>query len=497
MKLKSFTIGGNEVSLLGLRTLQIDGAINKIPNTFKATFLTSKVHLTSDITTMVGKPAIIYLTNGNATPADYCIFNGSVNQANPTAHTIEVQGVSDGFILSRIYENGNAWGSSYGNAKITSAMRYVIEASSTGLTQSLSAASTNSVTGFSTNSQDKTSLLRYLMQMSYSAAQGAPYVFYQSPTVSGALSANKIRCEPFGYNNGTTYTANVGVQMAGRPTWTNYSEEIINDITVYYNGGYYNLTDATSIATYGLRKSTYTNYCIDNATDADLIANTILWEWKNPKTTAVCDFLWSYLNDPAKDFPLLNKNFTVTDAMAKRTAVAMTSIAYSLKWPSGICRLTLGNIPFMFTDLLRDVVTRVRNGEIYATYPGAANTTLQNSHDAVANTNSVTPVKLKTITFTNGLPINYLVKFDMACTGSDTGYAQLYLNGTPLGPLLGTSNFAGYDTEPPAGTYITKRLAAGDALQLYAFNDTGGAKITYVKNFRVYYAGANFASTES
>jgi len=126
-------------------------------------------------------------------------------------------------------------------------------------------------------------------------------------------------------------------------------------------------------------------------------------------------------------------------------------------------------------------LTIQKYGTLTLTHTASDN--LKHSHDDTAQTNSSTYVKLKTITFPDGLAGNYRVKFDLRRTEDGIGYARIYKNGTPLGTEQSVEN-SSYETRSED---FTTDLEPGDTLELWGklIDATGG--YLQVRYFRVYY----------
>jgi hypothetical protein len=471
MKLNSLQLNGQEVKTK-VMSFDFGGALNTLPNTLSMTFLRPK--LESAVTPALNQVVSLFLTNGNATPVNYSPFHGYISKISPSSRFTTIEAVSGGYQLTRLTEESNDWNRQYSSRDIADVMKWVIQ-NGTGQTQSRSGTVGQNETGFKTNRQDKASLLRTLCMMSYKSP-AKPFVFYQSGT-----TANEVHCEPFGTDG--SYTLTVGTQIIGRPQWTDYADEIVNDLTVKYNGGQYSASDSTSITNYGRRKGTFYVYNIDNAADATLIANMILYEWKDPRTRCMANVNWKYIDDPHFAHMVLNKKYTTTDSQAGKTSVVLVCTGWQLHWPSGIMTLTLGNIPFLTSDLVHDIESKVANVDRYFDKPVAnvASANARHSHNAIVSIPSTQWGKQKTITFTQGLAASFRVHFEIRqSNGANWAFGQVFKNGAALGTFRSTQSVAyvGFDED------FVLPLSAGDTLELWAGNDTS---TSYCQNFQVLY----------
>jgi len=112
-----------------------------------------------------------------------------------------------------------------------------------------------------------------------------------------------------------------------------------------------------------------------------------------------------------------------------------------------------------------------------------ASDTVKHSHDASASTSSTSYVKLKTITFPDGLAGNYRVKFDIRVTYDGTGYGRIYKNGSPVGTeQTTTSTVFGTRTED-----FSVDLEPGDTLELWGKLVGASSGEVVVVDFRVCY----------
>ena len=108
---------------------------------------------------------------------------------------------------------------------------------------------------------------------------------------------------------------------------------------------------------------------------------------------------------------------------------------------------------------------------------------LTHSHDAEASTDSASYVKLKTITLTKAFAM-LRIKFDMKMeSGGINAYGRVYKNGVAVGTEQGSAS----ETYVTYSEDITGNWAIGDTIELWGWNDwSGAARLTYVKNFRVF-----------
>jgi hypothetical protein len=103
---------------------------------------------------------------------------------------------------------------------------------------------------------------------------------------------------------------------------------------------------------------------------------------------------------------------------------------------------------------------------------------VRNVNDAEKSTTSTTPVKVKEMRFNEYAP-KIDIYFELRSgDGTRNAYAQIYLNGTPIGTLRqnNSSTYKGYDE-------ILGPFYAGDLLQIYAWIEPGntGAYVRYMR----------------
>lgn len=107
------------------------------------------------------------------------------------------------------------------------------------------------------------------------------------------------------------------------------------------------------------------------------------------------------------------------------------------------------------------------------------------AHDGQSQTNSTSYVKAKTITLTG---LNFKsgqtqlqIQFQLYVIGaSETGYAKIYRNGSPVGTERSITYGGGWATFTENLTFVN-----GDTIELWHHATLGGANYSQVQNFRV------------
>jgi len=103
---------------------------------------------------------------------------------------------------------------------------------------------------------------------------------------------------------------------------------------------------------------------------------------------------------------------------------------------------------------------------------------VRNANDAEKSTTSTTPVKVKEMRFNEYAPKIFVYFQLRSGDGVHYAYAQIYLNGVPIGTLRqnNSPNYIGYDE-------ILGPFYAGDLLQIYAWVEAGntGAYVRYMR----------------
>jgi hypothetical protein len=109
---------------------------------------------------------------------------------------------------------------------------------------------------------------------------------------------------------------------------------------------------------------------------------------------------------------------------------------------------------------------------------------LRNSHDAEVDTSTTgaSYVKVKTMTFTDGIKGTLRVKFALKKAGGYTGYGRVYKNGVAIGAAkTGTDAWETESEDIDVGT-----IAPGETLELWGKAEHANAHV-YLKEFRTYY----------
>jgi len=334
----------------------------------------------------------------------------------------------------------------------------------------------NTVAEFYGYNERKYDLLRWLCLLSQNGAN-APWVFYQSGRDNVTFVWDK-----FGrYDTGITLT--VGTHAIEPMTWQKDENQIINTVTVNYTTGTYVATDAGSISTYGVRNMIINRPDINAAADATLIANQIVFYFKAPLEVVTAKVMHDSLFS-GTHYDVLNQKYTLTDATVGKTSMGpYTCIKHILHYPSFIDELTFG-MPYTSTQSFLNDMRSAMTWLSKDTFCPRVSDTVQHSLDVEASTASTTYVKLKTITFSAGLPARFRVKFDLKTSNvSYLAYGEIYWNGVNIGTEHYTYSTT-YVTYPVDCAFF---MQPGDTLEIWAHIQAGGGATAYVQNFRVCY----------
>lgn len=468
-RIYSLTINGTEVKD-ACRSLEGEIELNVLPAKCKATFITSR--LSALITPAVGQSAVLDLYY--ASGLNGVAIRGTVAKIQPVGRLTEITIESVGSDMAMMLEEGADWYAYSSSNDIGWAFRYIIE-HNTAYTGSVYPATVGyALTGFSPNKHKKTTLLRRLMQMS-KVGTSEPYVFFAHTQAS-----YPVYCSPLGYYTSTANnTLTVGDNIIGRPEWNNGDSDIVNTIVIRYKGGNVTMTDATSIATYGVKHGGVIDAPeISTLADAQQLGVGFLAEWANPRPSVKLKAKWDTYQYAGGNSLAINKKFTINDAAAGKSGVVMTLVKIRYKWPSNCDELTLGSVPFVTADMIGDLDSRVaslENANQGIQVRNVASDTVKLSHDASAATSSTTMAKVKTITVTGGLDAFYRVKVTASCGAPY--YTQLFKNGSPIRPRVSSAGF-NHDIAIP--------LSPGDTLEAWAMTSNGSYPVT-LTNFRVCY----------
>jgi len=120
-----------------------------------------------------------------------------------------------------------------------------------------------------------------------------------------------------------------------------------------------------------------------------------------------------------------------------------------------------------------------------------ASDNVRNSHNAeVSEANIGTGyVKVKTVTFTNGIKGTLRVTWEMKVGGTTPGYGRLYKNGVALGTPQANSDGA-YTGTPETEDVDVGTVAAGETLELWVAGSDATTDV-WAKNFRLSYDDEN------
>jgi len=449
-------------------SFDITKTIDGLPNIFSGKF--ARLALDALNVPALRHALAVYYTCADAT-AEY-EFNGYITKVDPVGgfYEIEAQSLSKKLLEQTFSTSQFA----------TMCDNIVMEISEldTGMTFSHPSGGWcgNYVAEFYGYNERKYDLLRWLCLLSQNGAN-APWIFYQSGRDNVTFVWDK-----FGrYDTGITLA--VGTHATEPMTWKKDENQIINTVTVNYTTGTYVATDAGSISTYGTRNTIINRPDINAAADATLIANQIVFYFKAPLEVVTAKVTHDSLFS-GTHYDVLNQKYTLTDATVDKTSQGpYACIKHILHYPSFVDELTFG-IPYASTQSLLNDILSAMKWLSKDTFCPRVSDTVQHSLDAVASTASTTYVKLKTITFSAGLPARFRVKFDLKTSnGSYLAYGEIYWNGVNIGTEHSTTST----------TYVTYSvdcaffMQPADTLEIWAHIQAGGGATAYVQNFRVCY----------
>lgn len=193
--------------------------------------------------------------------------------------------------------------------------------------------------------------------------------------------------------------------------------------------------------------------------------------------------------DPDTDVPALKiipQNDTATTKFSIQVRDAANSInKFTVDNDGNI--VTVGTVDGVDISTWRNAVSGVAALSVTREVPHhinkAASANARNSHDAEATSQSITYVKVKTITLTNGLIGQQRFLFDLKTSNVlNTANGKIYRNGVALG----------IEQSDVTGVYVTKSeditqtWAPGDTVEVWVKIDNA-AQIVYVQNFRIAY----------
>lgn len=158
-----------------------------------------------------------------------------------------------------------------------------------------------------------------------------------------------------------------GNEIFGIPKWYVDDGELYNDVTVLYQGGSVNVTDATSIAAYGTRELILMRKDINNATDADNLADAIIAGYKDPRQMCECKIKQGLYTQTAGGFthevlPYYWQT-RIDDDLNQKDVSGMDCESITLQWPERVDIATFGQRRMFTRGYLRNMETRLYNVE--------------------------------------------------------------------------------------------------------------------------------------
>ena len=238
---------------------------------------------------------------------------------------------------------------------------YYIAVNQCGM-QLSSYADTDLTTVYQCNNKGDMNILRDLVLRNYASGAGTLRAFW------GGGVANAIYQIPWGWNymSGgpaaqTISAASTTLKLVKACQKVDTKIYVINDVTVKYNGGSVNVTDATSIANYGTVAKTYLKYEFQNAGDATIYANSILSLYKTLPTYLICQVLpFTEASSPYYTCANINGTYNVTDPVTLggtvNGLVCFRIISYM---PSGLCEMHLASVPLNILEDVTSITSRL------------------------------------------------------------------------------------------------------------------------------------------
>lgn len=158
-----------------------------------------------------------------------------------------------------------------------------------------------------------------------------------------------------------------GNEIVGRPKWTTDDSEIINNVTVLYKGGSVTVDDDDSIRAYGNRSVTFMRKDIDNATDADNLADAIIANYKDPRQFCECkikQYLYT-ITGSGTTYEVLPYYFRtrIDDDLNQIDVSYLDCEKYTIQWPENHDLATFGRRRAFTKGYLQNMETRVYNVE--------------------------------------------------------------------------------------------------------------------------------------
>lgn len=276
-------------------------------------------------------------------------------------------------------------------------------------------------------------------------------------------------------NYGTTVmTANIPMSidngLISDVVWNDDAMRVLNDITIKYTGGSVMASDATSISTYGTQSSIICRPDIDNSTDAQALANSLVSVLKDLRISCVATCDWDYIQRAADSTTAVNRVFDITDPhTGYTTALPLKEVIIS--YPSMFCECVFDTLALNTSDYGITIENRVQSLESYSVSDGDSPTftdiTLASGGNIFngAATNARRTIRMMA---KDGIPL---------ASGGCAPYAVWATSG---GVMYGTLDFDPSSIEYADFPFCFPYNYDGEAVQIIIYwtsNDTGRAVV--------------------
>lgn len=251
--------------------------------------------------------------------------------------------------------------------------------------------------------------------------------------------------------------------------------------------GYYTLTITTSsngiISGNIINKTLYRQVQLVSC-DNISISNNLFKDWGQISTAHYNDYAIDMNNSTA--ITIKSNTFIKTDNSYN------ASIGIQESGTSDFNLISDNNLINCTIQAVNKIITTGLNTQIQNNYglvseklpsltSKTASSNIRNSHDVEVSSTSGTLVKVKTITFNEGLIGNQRFLFDLKGSTTNSVYGRIYKNGVALGTLQNASSIS-YVTKSED---LTQDFQIGDTVELWIRSN--GTATVYVSNFRICY----------
>ncbi len=159
-----------------------------------------------------------------------------------------------------------------------------------------------------------------------------------------------------------------GNEIFGTPKWTTDDSEIVNYVTVLYQGGSVTVSDATSISAYGQRSMTLMRKDINNSTDADNLADAIIANYKDPRQICECkikQYLYTQTSGGGTTYEVFPYYFKtrIDDDLNSVDVSNLDCEKITIQWPEPYDIATFGKRREYTKGFLESMESRIYNVE--------------------------------------------------------------------------------------------------------------------------------------